>query len=129
MGMSDIEVRRLGFQHGQVGLDEDCCCADFVLFTCHCLRPNVVFTASDSEDDGDAPSVAHSEQSLLVRMTGLPALTSDVREPEGVSSRFSGSGVSGEETSCSMDGISRRSRDPISIVICQRECAVHAHTA
>ena len=129
MGMSDIEVRRLGFQHGQVGLDEDCCCADFVLFTCHCLRPNVVFATSGPEDDGDASSVAHSEESLLVRMTGLPALTSDAREPEGVPDGFSGLGVSGEETSCSMGSISKCARDPISNVIRHRRCAVHAHTA
>ena len=117
MGMSDIEVRRLGFQHGQVGLDEDCCCADFVLFTCHCLRPNVVFAMSGPEDDGDASSVAHSEQSLLVRMTGLPALMSDVREAKEVLSRFYGSGVSGEETGRSMGSISRCSRNPINNVI------------
>ena len=126
MGMSDIEVRRLDFRHGQVGLDEDCC-IDFVLFTCYCPRPNVVFATSGPEDDGDASSVAHSEASLLVRMTGLPALTSDVREPEGVSSRFSSSSVSGEGTSCSMGGISRCSRNPISIVIRHRGRAVHAH--
>ena len=129
MGMSDIKVRRLDFQHGQVGLDEDCCCADFVLLICHCLRPNVVFATSGPEDDGDASSVTHSEQSFLVRMTELPALTCDVREPEGVLNGFSSLGVSGEETSCSMGGISRCSRDPINNVIRHRECAVHAHTA
>ena len=129
MGMSDIRVQRLDFRHGQVSLDEKRCCADFVIFTCHCLRPNVVFATSGPEDDGDASSVAHSEASLLVRMTGLPALTSDVQEPEGVPDGFSGLGVSGEETGCSMGSISRCSRDPISNVIRHRGCAVHAHTA
>ena len=127
--MGDIRVRGLGFRHGQVGLDEECCCADFVLFTCYCPRPNVMFPASSPEDDGDASSVAHSEQSVLVRITELPAVTSDVRESEEVSSRFSGSGVSGEKTGCSMGSISRCSRDLISNVIHHRGCAVRAHTA
>ena len=51
---------------------------------------------SGPEDDEDASSVAHSEESILVRMTDSPAVTSDVREAEGVSDGLSDLSVSGD---------------------------------